>query len=43
MRFNVEGKARVILYARRHIKKGEILCYDYNEGCFDEYPTQNFV
>jgi len=43
VRFNIEGRARVFLYAARAIKSGEILYYDYNEGGFDEYPTDDFV
>eukprot|EP01017_Pseudomicrothorax_dubius_P011867 TRINITY_DN14569_c0_g1_i2.p1 TRINITY_DN14569_c0_g1~~TRINITY_DN14569_c0_g1_i2.p1 ORF type:complete len:510 (-),score=89.43 TRINITY_DN14569_c0_g1_i2:39-1568(-) len=43
VRFNVKGSVRVLLYAFKEIKKGEILYYDYNEGGFDEYPTQDFV
>jgi len=43
VRFNVEGRARVFLYAARTIKQGEVLYYDYNEGGFDEYPTEDFV
>lgn len=41
-RYNVEGKARVILYAGRDIRKGERLCYDYN-GHRSSYPTAHFV
>jgi hypothetical protein len=39
----VEGHARVILYAKRNIKSGELLYYDYNAGGFGEYPTENFI
>ena len=41
-RYNVEGECRVILYACRDIKSGEILYYDYNEGGFN-YNTNYFV
>jgi len=41
-RFNINGQCRIVLYANRNIKKGEILYYDYNAGCFGEYPTQGF-
>ncbi|CAD8095201.1 unnamed protein product [Paramecium primaurelia] len=41
-RYNVEGQSRVILYACRDIKSGEILYYDYNEGGF-KYNTNYFV
>ncbi|CAD8106315.1 unnamed protein product [Paramecium sonneborni] len=41
-RYNVEGESRVILYACRDIKSGEILYYDYNEGEF-KYNTNYFV
>ncbi|KAL4505289.1 hypothetical protein ABPG72_016356 [Tetrahymena utriculariae] len=43
VRFNINGESRVILYAKKNIKKGELLYYDYNAGGFGEYPTQNFV
>lgn len=39
----MNGQARVALYAKKDIKKGEILYYDYNEGGFDEYPTEEFI
>ncbi|CAD8208577.1 unnamed protein product [Paramecium octaurelia] len=41
-RFNVEGESRVILYACRDIRTGEVLYYDYNEGGFN-YNTRFFV
>ncbi|CAD8194750.1 unnamed protein product [Paramecium pentaurelia] len=41
-RFNVEGESRVILYACREIRTGEVLYYDYNEGGFN-YNTRFFV
>lgn len=37
------GQSRVVLYAFKRICKGEILYYDYNEGGFDNYPTEDFV
>lgn len=40
---DINGHARVILYAKKKIKKGDLLYYDYNAGGFDEYPTENFV
>ena len=39
----MEGKATVIIYANRNIKKGEMLFYDYNEAGFNTYPTDNFI
>ena len=39
MRISLNNKARVILFARRDIKKDEILFYDYNAGDLKEYPT----
>ena len=41
-RFEVDGEARVVLYAARDISKGEVLCYDYN-AAQSRYPTQHFV
>ena len=43
MRFDIDGHSRVVLFAKRKIKAGEILYYDYNAGGFDEYPTENFI
>ena len=43
IRMDVEGHARVVLYAKRKISEGELLYYDYNAGGFWEYPTENFV
>jgi [histone H3]-lysine27 N-methyltransferase len=42
-RFNIQGRVGIILYADRMIKKGEILYYDYNEGGFESYPTEDFI
>lgn len=43
MRCQVDGKATVLLYTQRAVKKGESLRFDYNEAGKDLYPTQNFV
>lgn len=43
IRFNIDGESRVILYAKKNIKKGDLLYYDYNAGGFGEYPTQDFI
>ena len=43
MRCQVDGKATVLLYTKRSIKKGETLLYDYNEAGKDLYPTNHFV
>lgn len=40
IRFDVDGEARVILYAYRNIKAGELLYYDYNEGGDNAYDTK---
>ncbi|KAL8192709.1 hypothetical protein R6Q57_027157 [Mikania cordata] len=42
VRFDVDGKARVLLVANRDISKGERLYYDYN-AYEHEYPTHHFV
>jgi hypothetical protein len=42
MRFSLDGEARVVLYASRNIRKGEVLMYDYN-ALVSDYPTDNFV
>ena len=41
-RYNIGGEARVILLAKREIKQDEILYYDYNEGGFNTYDTEDF-
>ena len=43
MRFNLDGEARIVLFAAKTIKKGETLYYDYNEGGFSTYDTKDFV
>lgn len=43
IRYNIDGHARVLLFAKRNIKAGDMLYYDYNAGGFGEYPTENFV
>ena len=43
VRFDVEGKVRIFLYALQKIAANSILCYDYNSGGFDEYPTSDFI
>lgn len=43
IRFDIEGKVRIFLYAKTNIEPNQILCYDYNAGGFDEYPTENFI
>jgi len=42
-RFNVDGRVRVLIYANKNIKKGELLCYDYNGLIPNQYDTQNFI
>lgn len=42
-RFAVNGEARVVLYAARHIVRGERLVFDYNGLYKDGYPTDHFV
>ena len=32
MRCQVDGKATVLLFTKRNVKKGEILLFDYNEA-----------
>lgn len=39
----MDGKATVLLYTYRNVKKGENLRYDYNEAGKDLYPTDHFV
>ncbi|EGR29796.1 SET domain protein [Ichthyophthirius multifiliis] len=43
IRINIDGQVKVILFAKRNIKKGELLYYDYNAGGFNDYPTEQFV
>jgi len=43
IRMSIDGTVHILLIAKRNIKKGEILYYDYNAGGYNQYPTQNFV
>jgi GNAT superfamily N-acetyltransferase len=43
MKFILENKIRIILYAARNIQKGEILRYDYNGGKKCGYDTNHFI
>ena len=43
MRCQIDGKATVLLYTNRNVKKGEQLRYDYNEAGKGLYPTDNFI
>ena len=43
MRCQVDGKATVLLFTKRNIKKGETLLYDYNEAGKNMYPTDHFI
>ena len=43
IRLSIDGSVHILLIAKRNIKKGEILYYDYNAGGYDSYPTQDFV
>ena len=42
LRVNIEGSIHVLLLAKKKIKKGEILYYDYNAGGYNTYNTSNF-
>lgn len=42
IRYSVNDRIVVLLYARRRIEKGEILKYNYN-GALDLYPTTDFI
>jgi hypothetical protein len=44
MKLLCKGKPLVLLIAKRLIKKGESLCYDYNAGGIAaEYDTSHFT
>ena len=43
MRCQVDGKATVLLFTKRAVKKGEMLLFDYNEAGKNLYPTSHFV
>lgn len=43
IRCQVGGKATVLLYTNRKVKKGEELRYDYNEAGYNWYNTSYFV
>lgn len=42
LRFLYHGNVRVVLFAKRIIKAGETLYFDYNGGGVYEYPTEHF-
>eukprot|EP00347_Sterkiella_histriomuscorum_P019555 403341187 len=42
IRCQIDGKATVMIYTQRNVKKGEQLLYDYNEAK-NMYPTDDFV
>ena len=43
MRCQVDGKATVLLYTKKAVKKGEPLIFDYNEAGKNWYPTNEFI
>jgi len=43
IRCQIDGKATVLLFTKRNVKKGEQLLYDYNEAGKGLYPTNSFV
>ena len=43
MRCQVDGRATVLLFTKRAVKKGEVLVFDYNEAGKDMYPTAHFI
>lgn len=43
MRCQVDGKATVLLFTKRAVKKGEQLVFDYNEAGKNWYPTDLFI
>ena len=42
LRVDINGLVHVLLLAKRKIKKGEILYYNYNAGGFNNYNTTYF-
>jgi hypothetical protein len=43
VRLRIDGKPRVLLFAKRNILKGESLQYDYNAGGKELFPTDSFI
>lgn len=43
IRYDIDGKVHVLLYAAKTIRKGEVLYYDYNAGSNGTYPTEDFI
>lgn len=39
---NINNIPHIILKAKKNIKKGSVLYYDYNNGKLDKYPTSHF-
>jgi SET domain-containing protein len=42
-RFDIDGQVRVVIYANKKIKKGEVLYYDYNALVPNQFNTHTFV
>lgn len=42
-RFNIKGKAHMLLFASRKITDGEILCWDYNALIENGFDTSTFL
>ena len=42
LRVKIEGSIHVLLLAKRYIKKGELLYYDYNAGEYNAYNISSF-
>lgn len=43
LNFCYEGRSHIIFFSTSNIEKGDILYIDYNDGIFEEYPTENFI
>lgn len=43
VRFSYKGRLHIVFVAKKPIEKGECLFLNYNDGSYEEYPTENFV
>ena len=43
LRVVIDGHVHMLLIAKKNICIGELLYYDYNAGCYNNYNTDNFV
>lgn len=43
LKFSYKGRIRIIFVTKKNVEKGETLYLNYNDGTYEEYPTDNFI